>query len=110
MELNIKAGDKALVTTNDWFLAPDGRDYKAVFGTVKAVRTAEATLGVKPNGKSTNWYLEIGNMTVAGCQILYAIKTDHCNPGKAKGWSTSAADGLKEYETPSRIFFSDVDA
>lgn len=72
----IGIGDKVLVTTDAWFFAPDGEQYKAVCGTVKGVYTAEETLGVKTNAKSTNWYVEIGNMTIAGCQIHYAIKTD----------------------------------
>jgi hypothetical protein len=68
--------DKVLITTNEWFFAPDGEVYKAVFGTVKAILTAEETLGVKTNSKSTNWYVQVGNMTIAGCQIHYCIKTD----------------------------------
>lgn len=72
----INVGDKVLVTTDQWFIAPDGESYRAVFGTVKGVHTSELTLGVKTNAKSTNWYAEIGNMLIAGCQIHYCIKTD----------------------------------
>lgn len=107
MELNIEVGQKALVTLDNWFLAPDGRDYKAVFGTVKAVRTAEESLGVKPNGRSTNWYLEIGNMTIAGCQVHYALRTDHCHDGPAMNWTADAQHGVKEYERPCCIYFAD---
>lgn len=67
-QLNITPGKTALVTVDNWFYAPDGRMYRAVFGTVKGARTAEKTLGVRPNGKSTNWYLEIGCMTLAAGQ------------------------------------------
>jgi hypothetical protein len=69
-------GDKVLITTNEWFFAPDGEMYRAVFGTIMAILTAEETLGVKTNSKSTNWYVQIGRMTVAGCQVHYCIKTD----------------------------------
>ena len=31
---------------------------------------------IKTNVKSTNWYVLIGNMIIAGCQIHYAIQTD----------------------------------
>ena len=79
--MNINIGDKALITCNDWFFGPNGQQYKAVFGTVKAVRTSEETLGVKTNARSTNWYVEIGNTTVAGCQIHYVVKTDEVNFG-----------------------------
>lgn len=105
--MNIAIGEKALITTDNWFYAPNGQSYRAVFGTVKAVKSAEETLGIKPNAKSTNWYIEIGNMTIAGCQIHYAIKTDECNDGKALNWSSSAEHGAKEYELPCSIYFAD---
>jgi len=74
--MNVKIGQKALVTTSEWFYAPDGAQYRAVFGTIKGIFEDDATLGIKTNSKSTNWYLEIGNMIVAGCQIHYAVMTD----------------------------------
>lgn len=74
--MQIKTGCKALVTTDNWFTAPDGNLYKTVFGTVKAIHSDKETLGIETNSKSTNWYLEIGNMFIAGCQIHYAIRTD----------------------------------
>lgn len=107
MELNIAAGQKALVTLDNWFFAPDGRQYRAVFGTVRAVRTAEDSLGVKPNGRSTNWYLEIGNMTIAGCQVHYALRTENCHAGRAMDWHSDAQNGLKEFERPCSIYFAD---
>jgi hypothetical protein len=78
--MKIEEGQKAVVTTDGWFFAPDGQMYRAVFGTVKGIRNDEETLGIKTNKGSTNWYLEIGNMLVAGCQIHYAVKTDSFNP------------------------------
>lgn len=58
--------------------APDGQNYKAVYGTVKGIYSDVDTLGIKTNAKSTNWYLIIGNMIIAGCQIEYAVQTDAC--------------------------------
>lgn len=107
--MNIDAGDKVLITTDGWFYAPDGNSYRAVYGTVKGIFTAEDTLGVKPNGKSTNWYVEIGNMTVAGCQIHYAVKSDCCSNFRSKYWSTSTEHGCKEYTVPCSIYFADED-
>lgn len=107
MELNIQVGKKVLVTTSCWFIAPDGLEYKAVFGTVKAVRTAEETLGIRPNGRSTNWYAEIGNITIAGCQIHYAIQTETCNSQPAKSLAATAEVGCNEYERPCNIYFAD---
>lgn len=105
--MNIEIGKKALVTTDCWFVAPDGKTYQAVFGTVKGCHTAENTLGIRPNGKSTNWYLEIGNMVIAGCQVHYAIRTDQCNDGVADNWQADAQNGLKEYRAPCRIYMAD---
>lgn len=105
--MNIEIGSMALVTTSEWFVAPDGNNYKAVFGRVKGVFTAEETLGVKTNGRSTNCYLEIGKMTIAGCQINYAIRTDDCSQAPAADWTADAANGIKIYERPSTIYFAD---
>ena len=69
-------GKKYLITTDDWFFAPNGEQYTAVWGTVNAVLSAEETLGIQTNSKSTNWYVSIGNMIIAGCQIHYAVKCD----------------------------------
>lgn len=99
-------GDKILVTTDNWFYAPDGAQYRAAFGTVHAVSTAEDTLGVRPNGKSTNWYMQVGCLTIAGCQVHYVVKTDTCNLGRAKDWAHH--DGAcTEYERNSVIFDAD---
>jgi len=72
-----------LLTTHNWFVAPDGEQYKSVFGTVKAIHSDSALLGIKTNRHSTDWYVEIGNMIVAGCQIYYAIKTNSVSLKKA---------------------------
>lgn len=76
---NINIGDNILITVDNWFHAPDGNQYRAVWGKLKGIMTAEQTLGIRPNGRSTNWYIEIGNMIVAGCQVHYAIKSDECS-------------------------------
>lgn len=101
---NIVVGDKVIVTCDNWFFAPDGLSYRAVFGTVKAIRTAEDSLGVRPNGKSTNWYLEVGNMTIAGCQIHYLVRTLTCNLGRVmreqlhEGRYTSSTSACEIYD------------
>lgn len=77
----IYIGDKLLITTDCWFVAPDGKQYKAVFGTVKGVYDDESTLGIKTNRHSANWFVVIGGMTIAGCQIHYAIKAERCHLG-----------------------------
>ena len=104
---NIKIGDKALITTDNWFIAPDGGSYRAVFGTVHAVHTDKDTLGITTNERSTNWYVQIGNMLVAGCQIHYAIKTDIVNDGDAEDWHSNVEYGCKRYSHPCAICMAD---
>lgn len=64
-----------LVTTENWFIAPNGKQYKAAWGKVE-IHSSEKTLGVKTNAKSTNWYAIVGEgakrVIIAGCQIHYA--------------------------------------
>jgi hypothetical protein len=72
----IQNGEKYLVTVDDWFIAPDGEQYKSVWGTCR-IKTIEEVFGFTPSRPSTNWYMEIGNedcpCVVAGCRIHYAI-------------------------------------
>ncbi len=101
--MNIEIGDMALVTTSNWFMAPNGKQYMSVFGKVKAIQNDQETLGIKTNARSANWYLEIGNMTIAGCQIHYAIKTNECNFGRVDAYDIKDGE-CKEYTRPSQIY------
>lgn len=105
----IEKNDKVIVTVDKWFYAPDGKQYRAVYGTVKEIVRAENLIGVVPRPPSTNWYLEIGNMIIAGCQIHYVLKTDHCNKDSAVDWTSDAQHGCKEYLRPCAIYFADED-
>jgi hypothetical protein len=108
MNPNIQIGSKVLVTTNNWFYTPEGTQCRAVFGTVKAILTDEATLGVKTNRGATNWYVEIGNMTIAGCQIYYVIKTDSCVLDKGFVDEVSVEkDKINLFDAPSRVYNAD---
>jgi hypothetical protein len=68
---------KYLITTDAWFYAPDGRQYRSVWGEVEIV--SDAILGIKTNVRSSNWFAKIGSndnhVIVAGCQIHYACKS-----------------------------------
>lgn len=80
--MNFDVGDKVLITSDNWFIAPDGHQYRAVWGTVKGIHDSESVLGVRTNSKSTNWYIEIGNMLLAGCQAHMAISYDKVYLGR----------------------------
>jgi hypothetical protein len=105
--VGIVIGDKVLITTDAWFHCPDGNEYRAVWGTLRAIRSDEETLGIRTNARSTNWYAEVGNMTLAGCQIHYAIKCDKPNLGEAKDWAMEEGKVVK-FSRPSRIFNADA--
>jgi hypothetical protein len=77
--MEIELNEKYLITTDRWFVAPDGDQYRAVHGTVTKIANDNETLGIKTNRGSTNWFVVIGGMVIAGCQIHYAIKTDECS-------------------------------
>lgn len=69
---------KYLITTDNWFYAPNGKQYRACYGDVEILN--DDVLGVKTNARSSNWYAKVGtdknHIIIAGCQIHYAIRTD----------------------------------
>jgi len=75
----IPTGAKVLITLNEWMLAPDGRQYRGVYGTLNAIVTSEEALGVKTNARSSNWFIKVGKATIAGCQIHFVIESDDVN-------------------------------
>ena len=50
---------KYLITTDNWFIAPDGQMYRAVWGDVEVVE--DTVLGLKTNRNSSNWYAKVGS-------------------------------------------------
>ncbi|MCP4177225.1 MAG: hypothetical protein GY756_05615 [bacterium] len=105
-EMQFKEGQKALITTDEFFFAPDGKQYRSVFGTVKSIQTTEETLGVETNHRSTNWYLAIGNMIIAGCQIHYGFITDTFYDGTVKAWEMFEGK-ISKYDRPPMIYNCD---
>jgi len=76
---------KYLITTDNWFYAPDGKQYRGVWGEVEIV--SDSILGIKTNVRSSNWFAKVGSkdnyVIVAGCQIHYAVKCENKpNDGK----------------------------
>lgn len=80
----IALGETCLITTDSWFYAPNGQNYRAVFGTLQFVDNSMNALGIKVNSRSADWFVTVGNQSpilIAGCQIHYCIKTNECHLG-----------------------------
>lgn len=75
MSFELQAGRKYLITCDNSFVGADGQYYNAVYGTIKGIHKDEDLLGTY-NRKGTNWFIEIGDMMIAGCQVHYALQTD----------------------------------
>ena len=101
---------KYLISTDEWFIAPDGKQYKAAWGEIEIVE--DSFLGLKTNRMSTNWFAKVGSednhIIIAGCQIHYAAKCKN-EPvtTEIEDWTANAADGIKKYKSPSRIYIAE---
>lgn len=101
---------KYLINTDEWFVAPNGNSYKAAWGNVEIIE--DTSLGLKTNRNSTNWYAKVGSddnhIIIAGCQIHYAVRCENKpNTEPSEDWQADAANGLKEYKAPSRIYIAE---
>jgi len=107
---------KYLITTDNWFLAPDGKQYKAIWGDVEIIE--DYFLGVKTNRNSSNWFAKISGNTlhviIAGCQIHYAIQCNNKpHDDFTEDWSSDYKDILLAnkvpgiYIRPSMIYIPD---
>lgn len=101
---------KYLITTEQWFIAPDGIQYKAVWGDVKIVD--DTVLGVKTNRGSTNWYAKVGSdenhVIVAGCQIHYACRCEkEPNTKGVTDWQMDASN-YNDHLTPTKIYIASI--
>ena len=101
-------GKNYLITTDNWFFAPDGECYRAVWGTVNAILSDEETLGIKTNRNSTNWYVSIGRMVIAGCQIHYAIQTDVVDFSPPKKELEHNGESFVRQASLTRIFNANI--
>lgn len=107
--MKIEIGKTYLITTDNWFVAPDGDEYRAVFGTVNSIDDDSETLGIKTNRGSTNWYINIGNMVVAGCQLHYAIATNAINFKQGARREVEHEGSVIQHRSPNtRIYNADA--
>jgi hypothetical protein len=103
----IHNGKKFLVTTDNWFQAPDGENYRAAWGACVLLRTQDI-FGFSPQKPSTNWFLKIGSedkfIIVAGCQIHFVVRCEE-RPTMKEGTCTDKNTGSMCPE--NRIYFAE---
>lgn len=97
---------KYLINTDNWFTAPDGKNYKAVWGETEIIE--DTFLGLKTNRNSTNWFAKVGtenkHVIIAGCQIHYAIKcNERPNQDPSEDWIADA-NNVNIYQRPNNIY------
>lgn len=100
---------KYLITTDSWFTAPDGQDYKSAWGDVEIVE--DSFLGIKTNRNSANWFAKVGSgdkyVIIAGCQIHYSVRCEQMPyTGLCKSWYTDENGKIVESEAPSKIYIA----
>lgn len=100
---------KYIITTDNWFLAPDGQEYKAAWGTVSIVE--DGVLGIKTNRMTSNWFAKVGDgegeILIAGCQIHYAVQCER--PPNTKGcliWNLGETK-YSEHLGPNKIYLAE---
>jgi hypothetical protein len=97
---------KYLITCDNWFFAPDGRQYKNVWGEVEILN--DSILGIKTNIRSSNWFCKVGSndnhVIIAGCQIHYAVKCDKPNTSDLINDFSVENGEVKNYTRPSLIY------
>jgi len=97
-----------LISTDAWFYAPDGRQYRAVWGNVQM--TDDSVLGIKTNARSSNWFAKVGpednHVIIAGCQIHYAVKCDRPHVGYTDEHTVEAGE-CKKYIRPTNIYIAE---
>jgi len=100
---------KYLITTDAWFYAPDGKQYKGVWGEVEIV--SDTILGIKTNARSSNWYAKVGSeenhVIIAGCQIHYACKSKNKPNTDLTADYTVDAGECKNYNRPTSIYITE---
>jgi secreted PhoX family phosphatase len=100
---------KYLITTDNWFYAPDGLKYRSVWGEVKIVE--DSVLGLKTNRGSTNWYAYVGDddkgMVVAGCQIHYAVRCEEKPNTDTVRDFTYGGEKTEFYQRPTEIYIAE---
>lgn len=100
---------KYLITSDNWFFAPDGKQYKSAWGEIEIL--TDDILGIKTNRNASNWFAKIGSnsnhIIIAGCQIHYAVKCE-IKPNDKNVIDDITHNGKYcNSERPSRIYIAE---
>jgi hypothetical protein len=97
-------GRKVLITAQNYFVGRDGKQYRAVHGTLRAVHETSKTLGFIPNRSHANWFIEVGDMIIMGCQVMYFEQVDQVVTASTKDWKDDEKGGVIEFSRPTIIY------
>lgn len=100
---------KVLITTSSWFIAPDGKEYRAVWGELKAIHEAGKALGFIPNRAHANWFIEVGSMIIMGCQVMYVTACpDKPDFKTVEHWTANSETGVvATHQVPTKIYIAE---
>lgn len=97
---------KHIVTADEWFIGPDGEEYKGAYGEVEIIN-AKDVFGFTPM-RSANWYAKIGTpddyVIIAGCKVHFSALAN--NPPlqtHTKGWTLHEKE-IFHFDKPSFIY------
>jgi hypothetical protein len=82
--MKLELNKKFLISTKEWFIAPDGQLYRAAWGLVTTINTDAA-------GKLTS--VVVGKMEILGDLILTAIQADAVSGALPKLTNFKPSDG-----------------
>lgn len=95
----IISGKKYLITLENWFVAPDGEEYKALWGEAHSY---------SPVSPDTEWVVNVGSgecyATVPRNKIISAIRCDEKPKDKFRGKTYPSEEKFGINETASRIY------
>ncbi len=81
-------GTVMAVQADDWFMGPDGQDYRRAFGPCYVLK-ARDFMGFEPKN-SANWFMQVGHgpraVVIAGCKLHYALPNMTTPPKSPSCW------------------------
>lgn len=105
--MNLEVGKKVLITTQEFFVAPDGLQYKSVLGSFMGVHSSEELLSNTETYETPRkWYLRVGSMMIPESQVNSIVITEEAMLGGVKEYLSSFEKN--GYTRPSFIYNADV--